>query len=163
MHPSEINRLIRNSKLALKKNANTPDAFLLAYIAWEAFQIRILIVGLAANGLSVTEAQKELRTKQVWRQENKELLFRDLYGSRPSNLKYVGKLFNRANKLKNLRDGYVHGTNRTGPEQFRNAALELIRIMDHNWAEDLRRLLEAQGLNSSRTDPLGQIRRLSVY
>jgi hypothetical protein len=159
MHPSEIRRLIRNSKAALRKSVDAPDAFLLAYIAWEAFQIRVLIVGLAASGLRVAEAQKVLKNKKVWRQENKEILFEGLYGSRPSNLKYVGKLFNSANKLKILRDGYVHGTNRTSPDQFRNAALELIRIMDHHWAEDLKKLLETQGYPSSRTDPLGQIRR----
>ena len=145
----------------MQGKATAPEAFLLAYIAWEAFQIRILIVGLAAKGLKVSEAQKELKEKQVWRQENKDNLFAELFGSRPCNLKYVGKLFNKANKLKILRDGYVHGTNRTGPEQFKNAALELIQIMSHDWSEDLEKLLEAQGFSSSRTDPMGQIRKTS--
>ena len=157
MEPSEITRLIENAKVAIARSKTSPDGFLLAYVAWEAFQVRVLIVGLAATGMSVSEAKLHLKREQIWKQQKKDSVFRDVFGANPCNLKFVGKRFIEANNSSELRNRYIHGTSRTSPKNFANLASKLIEIMEQDWSKDLASLLATRGVATKYSNPMRRV------
>jgi hypothetical protein len=159
MEPSEITRLIENSKVAITRSNTSPDGFLLAYVAWEAFQVRVLIVGLAARGMSVSEAKLYLQREQIWKQHKKDSVFKEVFGAYPCNLKYVGKRFTEANNSSELRNRYIHGTSRTSPKNFADLASKLIEIMEQDWSKDLASLLATKGVTTKYTNPMRRVMR----
>jgi len=162
MKPSEIRRLALSARLALAQRNTTPDAFLLAYVAWEALQIRILVVGICASGLSVAEAYQLIKESKVWRSDNRDSLFNEYFGSKPQNAKFVGRLFNKANKSKSIRDRYVHGFKRTSPAIFEKATHELLSILEGDWGTPLKKLLRSIGKDTPFCDPMSTIRGARV-
>jgi hypothetical protein len=160
LDPSEIKRLLESARRALNTSRSEPDAFVLAYIAWEAFQIRVLLVGLAAEGYSVSEAKKHLKERQVWQGDNRKTVFEEIFGSKPANTKHVGFYYSKLGKHKTLRDAYVHGSARVAPKRFEAAARELIDVIgDAGWETGLAQVLSKKGFESNFTNPLGVIRR----
>jgi hypothetical protein len=132
----------------------------LAYIAWEAFQIRVLIVGHAAQGYSVSESKKKLKEREVWNGEKRKTVFEEIFGSKPANTKHVGRYYTKLGKHKTLRDAYVHGSARVAPKRFEAAARELIDVIgDAGWETGLAQVLSKKGFESNFTNPLGVIRR----
>ena len=163
MEPSEIKRLLESAKRALTTSRSEPDAFVLAYIAWEAFQIRVLLVGLAAQGYSVSDSKKHLKQRQVWQGDNKKAVFEEIFGSKPANTKHVGRYFNKLAKFKALRDAYIHGSTRAAPASFESAAREIIEVIESlDWETGLRRALSIQGFETKFTNPLGTVRRSNL-
>ena len=162
MKPSEIRRLLESSKVALTLEDSAPDAFLLAFVAWEAFQIRVLVVGLAAKGLSVAESYKIIKDRKVWKGTNRDALFQECFESLPRNTKHIGRHYTKALRFKTIRDRYVHGFGRTSPELFIRATEELIGVVEQDWESDLRKLLKQLGRSSTFTNPLGTIRATTI-
>lgn len=161
LKPSEIKRLVHSARRSLEISGAQPDAFLLAFVAWEALQVRILTVGLFAKGLDVKGAQAEILARQVWKKENREALFLELYGYRPANAPKVGKLFRKAQTFDSLRGRFIHGQSRTSPDRFANATADLISILESDWSQDLKFLLKKQGLRLASADPLKRPMRLT--
>jgi hypothetical protein len=160
LEPSEIKRLLESAERALNTSRSEPDAFVLAYIAWEAFQIRVLLVGLAAQGFSVSDSKKQLKERDVWNGEKRKTVFEEIFGSKPANTKHVGRYYSKLGRHKTLRDAYVHGSARVAPKRFEAAARELIDVIgDAGWETGLAQVLSNRGLESSFTNPLGVIRR----
>lgn len=160
MEPSEIKRLLESANNALNTSRSEPDAFVLAYIAWEAFQIRVLLVGLAAQGYTVSDSKKHLKEREVWNGEKRKTVFEEIFGSKPANTKHVGRHYTKLGKHKTLRDAYVHGSARVAPKRFEAAARELIDVIcDASWETGLAQVLSKKGLESNFTNPLGVIRR----
>ena len=147
-----------SARLALGDKNSAPDAFLLAYVAWEALQIRILVVGICASGESVAEAYMKIKTAKVWRSENRDALFVEYLGSKPQNAKFIGRFFNQANKSKSIRDNYVHGFGRTSPEIFERATSELLSVLEEDWGTPINKLLKSLGIECSSCDPMSTVR-----
>ena len=163
MEPSEIKRLLESAKRALTTSRSEPDAFVLAFIAWEAFQIRVLVVGLAAQGYSVSESKRHLKERQVWKGENRKAVFEEIFGSKPANIKHVGRYFNKLGKFKSLRDAYIHGSARVAPDRIESAARDIIEVIESlDWETGLRKELSRQGFETKFTNPLGRVRRSSL-
>ena len=159
MKPSEIIRLTNSSKRALMDSSSAPDAFLLAYVAWEGLQLRILVAGLFASGKSVSEAYRVIKDRKVWDKVNRNRLFVEVFGANPQNIKYLGKHFKKAESVKNLRDRYVHGFSRTSPQKFKDGTQILLALIEHNWGDDIHRLLKSKVSNNGKLNPLLRLRR----
>ena len=159
MDPSEIRRLVKQARTLVVDDRSAPEAFLLAYVAWEALKFRILLVGLTARGMTVATSRRHLSEAKVWRAENYDNEFKRLFGSFPSSARTVGKRFGEAKKFAKLRHAYVHGQGRTSPAVFHDAALNVINIVESDWEAPLRDLLKRFGLPTpTATDPLGRLR-----
>lgn len=155
MNPAEIKRLLSVAEELSKERSGLPEAFLLQYIAWEAFKVRILIAGMAQSGLTVKEAKAVLRDEQVWNQTNYRKIFKKYFGSYPSNSKGVGKYFNAGEKVETLRHAFVHGSSRVAPDSYRKASSRLTEIFEADWGKLLADLLK----NEKRIDPMRRINR----
>ena len=160
MDPNEILRLLRSAKKLVNDSGSSPEAFIISYVAWEAFQNRIFLVGLCARGKSVVEAKRIVIDRQIWQLDRKKELFRDVFGSYPENSRFVGKYFREASKLKKLRDSYIHGAKRVQPDKYREGAELLISIIESDdWSVALGDLLSRQGTPSRVTNPLARLTR----
>jgi hypothetical protein len=108
--------------------------------------------------MTVDASRRYLKKVQVWKSQNYDGQFKTLFGSFPSNVRAVGKNFRDASRFENLRHSYVHGQRRTSPGLFRDAALNLVGIVESDWATPLAILLRASGVDVfTATDPLGRL------
>ena len=155
MNPSEILRLIKSARDLSSKSGRSPEAFLIAYVAWEALKIRILLVGLTSRGLSVREGKLLIQESDIWKHGQYQKLFRDHFGSNPENTKSVGKLFNQAEKYTKLRNRFVHGSGSSSPDSFRRAVEEIAQVIHSDWEKCLAPLIP-QG---SQANPMGRLGR----
>ncbi len=159
MKPSEILRLLGAAKILIQDPKTAPEGFLLAYVAWEGFKVRVLIVGLAAEGKSVAEAQKILKERRVWKYKNYQALFLQLFGSNPESAKGIGAQYRSAQLTDRLRGHYLHGAGRTNPQNFVSKTEILISVIESEWAKHLESFLKRAGKPSPYNNPLKFIRR----
>jgi hypothetical protein len=155
LNPAEILRLSKSAMNLAGQSGRSPEGFVVAYIAWEALKIRILLVGMTANGMSVSEAKKVVSTLEIWQGDKYNKAFKSYFGSFPNNTPGIGRLFNKADSFKSLRNGFVHGSRKTSPAKFREATIELVGIIEADWAKRLGSLL----LNSKNADPMKRLQR----
>lgn len=159
MDPNEIRRLVVQARLLNEVSVTTPEAFLLAFVAWEGFKIRILISALCADGLSVSEAKRVIKDRQIWRESGFENFFEELFGKRPQNAKHIGSRFNSLGRATKMRNSYVHGTSRFSPKSFANETERLIALIEMDWATPLQSLRKGSGSVGQIKDPLGRLVR----
>ncbi len=138
-----------------RQSRRSPEGFIVAYIAWEALKIRILLVGMTANGMSVSEARKVISTLEIWQGDKYNKAFKSCFGSFPSNTSGIGKLFNKAESFKSLRNGLVHGGKNASPAKFKEATNELVGLIEADWSQHMGSLL----VKSQNTDPMRRLRR----
>ena len=155
MNPAEISRLAKSALDLAKQSGRSPESFVVAYIAWEALKIRILLVGMTANGMSVSEAKKVVSLLEIWQGDKYSKAFKSYFGLFPNNTPGIGRLFNKAESFKSLRNGFVHGSRKTSPAKFREATIELVGIIEADWGLHLGSLL----LNSKNLDPMKRLQR----
>lgn len=158
MDPNEIRRLLSTAETLSREKSSTPEAFLVAFVAWEGLKFRILLVGYAARGVKVSEARHLIRDADIWNIRNYNTLFELLFGSRPQNAPQVGRLFNALDGAMRLRNRFVHGAGRAAPVQFRTAYENICRATNADWESALSKLLAKQGLRPKVTNPLNRIR-----
>ena len=158
MDPNEIRRLLGTAEMLSREKSSTPEAFLLAFVAWEGLKFRILLVGYAARGVKVAEARQLLRDADIWNIRNYNTLFEHLFGVRPHNAPHVGRLFNTLDGAMKLRNRFVHGAGRAAPVQFKTAYEDVCSATDADWENALSKLLTKQGLRPKVTNPLNRIR-----
>jgi len=153
LNPAEIRRLLAVAEEMNNIKSGKPEAFLLQYIAWEALKVRILIAAMAHSGLTVKEAKKLLQVEQVWNQAQYKKVFKMYFGSYPSNSKGLGKYFNAAEKIDDLRHSFVHGSARVGPDSYRAASAKLSEIFEADWGRLIADLLKSD----KPIDPMSRI------
>ena len=158
MDPNEIRRLLATAEILSRDKSSIPEAFLVAFVAWEGLKFRILLVGYAARGLKVAEARRLIRDADIWNTSNYNTLFEYLFGARPQNAPQVGYLFNALDGAMRLRNRFVHGTGRAAPIRFRTAYEEICRATNADWESALSKLLSKRGLTPKVTNPLNRIR-----
>ena len=158
MDPNEIRRLLGTAEKLSREKSSTPEAFLVAFVAWEGLKFRILLVGYAARGVKVADARRLIRDADIWNIRHYNTLFELLFGDRPHNAPQVGRLFNALDGAMRLRNRFVHGAGRAAPIQFRTAYEDICRATDADWATALSKLLAKQGLRPEVTNPLNRIR-----
>jgi len=157
MNPNEAFRLAQTASELAKNNRNTPEAFLLSYVAWEILRARILIVGLFVHGESVSTASKILISARIWRQSKYDEIFEELFTHLPEQSPGMGKVFREVRRYKRMRDQYVHGSGRYSPETMRMAALRLTEIVKTDWDTDMKKLLKKTGEVAGRANPLTRL------
>lgn len=153
MNPAEIMRLRNVAESLSRRSGHSPEAFLLAYVAWEALKIRILIVGMTATGMTVSSARQLISENQIWKGNNYSSLFEKYFGVLPNSSPGVGHLFAKADSCQKIRNGFVHGSKRVDPDSFRKATETIIQLIDEDWSQLLADLLGS----SIRRNPLGRL------
>lgn len=142
----------------MSDSRTSAEAFLLAFVAWEAFKIRVLLVGRTAMGETVAEARKHLDQGQLWRDRAYDEEFASIFGSMPANTRQIGKNYSRMRKLKNLRNRYVHGHSRTSPARFDEATRTILTILKSDWEQPIRQALRKSYGLVHYTNPLGRLK-----
>lgn len=158
MDPNEIRRLLGAAETLSRAKSSAPEAFLVAFVAWEGLKFRILLVGYAARGVKVADARRLIRDADIWNIRNYNNIFEHLFGARPHNAPQVGRLFNALDGAMRLRNRFVHGTGRAAPIQFRTAYEDICRATNADWESALSKLLTKQSLRPKVTNPLNRIR-----
>lgn len=159
MKPSEIRRLADRSRELATSNVTAPEAFILAQVAWEGLRYRVLIVGHVAQGMSVADARRRLDAKQTWKAANYRAMFKELFGSEPSQSRIVGRTFRETDRTTDLRNRYVHGHSRTSPDIFLKHSRTLWTALEFDWESPLKDLLRDRTDLSGPSNPLGRLRQ----
>ena len=159
MEPGEIIRLAGRSRELATSNKTAPEAFILAQVAWEGLRYRILIVGHVAQGLSVADAKRQLDAQKPWNAANYRAIFKELFGSEPSQSRIVGRTFRETDRTTDLRNRYVHGHSRTSPDIFLKHSRTLWTALEFDWEGALRDLLRDKTHLSGPSNPLGRLRK----
>jgi hypothetical protein len=157
MDPNEIKRLVAHAKKLQSSNVTTPEAFVLSFIAWEAFSRRILRVGLAAHGLRKEEANIWLCGAHLSSKSGLNEAFESVYGTSLGSAKGIGHLFADLAKINALRNKYIHGRSRVKPEAFSKAATALISIIEADWSIAISTSLGAKQIPINQANPMGRI------
>jgi hypothetical protein len=155
--PNEIQRLIAHGKRLAENPSTSPEAFLILYVAWEAFVRRLLRIALAAQGFDRTQSDIELRDAKLSSKDGLKLEFRKLYGREMAQTPGVGHMFRDLSKINVLRHKFAHGRSRTKPETYLWASGVLISLIDAEWELILGRLLADRNIVTSSTNPMGRI------
>jgi hypothetical protein len=158
MKPNEINKLTDLARTLLAQPDSAVAGFLVAYAAWEAFVLRVLIVGLAARGNTVEQSKAIILKSQVWRQDNQKAAFEEIYGTQAHQLKGIGKFFRSVSKAKDVRNSFIHGNRAASPQRFQELGLEIIGILEADWESPIRALIKAQGIHAKYCNPMSRIR-----
>jgi hypothetical protein len=163
MNPSEIRRLVETSKNLDKQSARSPEAFLIAFVAWETLKTRILMVGFCNKGLTARDARTAIKEGEAWKAGNYNKIFLDLFGYLPENATNVGKLFRSTKASQQLRNRYVHGAYRVSPDTFRRCTKDLISVVSADWDSNLAGLLAGHGVVPGTTNPTDRLARNNCY
>ncbi len=155
MNPAEIARLAKSALDLAKQSGKSPEGFVIAYIAWEALKVRILLVGMTSKGIPVAKAQVLCTSLKIWQGDNYNKAFKKYFGNFPNNSPGLGQLFKKADSFKNLRNGFVHGSRRTSPAKFREATIQLVAIVEADWGTLLSSLLP----KGTKSDPMQRLQR----
>lgn len=116
----------------------SPEAFLLAWVAWEGLKIRILVVGLATKGWRVQDVYDVLSAQRVHDHRHVRHIFKQLFGSFPESTPGLGEAWRGIEAFRGVRNRYVHGTRGADPLRLESATRSITeRVFDTAWLEDL--------------------------
>lgn len=139
MQPNLI-RATANSSLDLlaMRGRGSPEAFLLAWVAWEGLKIRILVVALTQQGWKVQDVYDELSSSRLHTLEHYRTLFKSIFGTYPESTRGVGATWCSIEEFRDVRNRYVHGTRGAAPLRL-EAGTHLItgHVLDPSWLERL--------------------------
>lgn len=162
MQPSLIRSTAESSLTLLDaRGRGSPEALLLAWVAWEGLKVRVLVVGLAMHGWKVQDIYDAVSTERVHTVEHVRGVFRTLFGAFPENTKGVSKTWQHIEQFREVRNRYVHGARGAAPLRL-EAGTHLIteHVLDTAWLHGMPFALEGQRttlgdpyrrLSSSRT------------
>ena len=139
MQPNLI-RSTADSSLSLlaSRGRGTPEAFLLAWVAWEGLKIRVLVVGLSMQGWKVQDIYDVLSQDKVHAVDHVRGLFKAVFNSYPENARGVGQDWCLIEDFRDVRNRYVHGARGAAPLRL-EAGTHLItqRVLDPSWLAPL--------------------------
>ncbi|MEI6374674.1 MAG: hypothetical protein WCP26_12910 [Actinomycetes bacterium] len=139
MRPSQIRRTAETSLQLLEwRGHGTPDALLLAWVAWEGLKIRTVCVGLARMGFQVQHVYDVLSEEKVHALDDYRRLFKSVFGSFPESAKGVGKQWQELEDLRDTRHKIVHGMGSDKPDRLeRGTRLLAGAAMNPDWLAPL--------------------------
>lgn len=153
MQPHLI-RSSAESALALLEESErgTPQALLLAWVAWEGLKIRVLVVGLAMQGWRVADIYDVLSDERVHSVAHLRGLFREVFGSYPEGARGIAPTWKAVEEFRDLRNRYVHGTRGAAPMKL-EAGTHLIVgcVRDPSWISVLS--VSIDGVKTPLGDP----------
>lgn len=132
-------------RLLDERGRGTPEALLLAWVAWEGLKIRVLVVGLAMQGWKVQDIYSAVSTERVHTVDHVRGVFRAVFGSFPENTNGVSKTWQHIEQFREVRNRYVHGAKGAAPLRL-EAGTHLIteHVLDTTWLHGIPITLEGQ-------------------
>lgn len=140
MNPSSIRELTASARALQKtKRQGSPEAFILAWIAWEGMKLRILAVAQKKMGTKIKDTYSSHQELRLWNQVKFENQWKQVFGKNPSNMSGVaGKVFREMEKYKKYRDKLVHGKEFGNPINVQKATISILNLLeDREWLKDL--------------------------
>ena len=140
MNPSSIRELTASARALQKtKRQGSPEAFILAWIAWEGMKLRILAVAQKKMGTKIKDTYSSHQELRLWNQIKFEKQWKQVFGKNPSNMSGVaGKVFREMEKYKKYRDKLVHGKEFGNPINVQKATISILNLLeDREWLKDL--------------------------
>ena len=140
MNPSSIRELTASARALQKtKRQGSPEAFILAWIAWEGMKLRILAVAQKKMGTKIKDTYSSHKELRLWNQIKFEKQWKQVFGKNPSNMSGVaGKVFREMEKYKKYRDKLVHGKEFGNPINVEKATISILNLLeDREWLKDL--------------------------
>jgi len=140
MNPSSIRELTASARALQKtKRQGSPEAFILAWIAWEGMKLRILAVAQKKMGIKIKDTYSSHQELRLWNQVKFENQWKQVFGKNPSNMSGVaGKVFREMEKYKKYRDKLVHGKEFGNPINVEKATISILNLLeDREWLKDL--------------------------
>jgi hypothetical protein len=141
MNPSSIRELTASARALQKtKRQGSPEAFILAWIAWEGMKLRILAVVQKKMGTKIKDTYLSHQELRLWNQVKFEKQWKQVFGKNPSNMSGVaGKVFREMEKYKKYRDKLVHGKEFGNPVNVEKATLSILKILeDQEWLKEIK-------------------------
>ena len=130
LSPAEIHKTLSTS-IQLNRRGNSPQAFILAWTAWEAYNSRFILAALQMQGLNQTSAKDVLRALHSHQFKNMNRIRNRLLLDKPTATESVAPVwqqleFNRHKRTyRERRHGLVHGVASADPRILRRG-VELI-------------------------------------
>lgn len=146
MQPNLIKSTAESSLTLLgERGRGTPEALLLAWVAWEGLKTRTLVVGLAMQGWKVQDIYDALAAESVHTREHVRGVFRSVFGSFPDNTKGISQTWQHIEQFREVRNRYVHGARGAAPLRL-EAGTHLIteHVLDTTWLHDVRIVVDGQ-------------------
>lgn len=140
MNPSAITELTTSAKnLTDTKRKGSPEAFILAWIAWEGSKLRMLAVAQKKQGIKIKETYASHKDKSLWNEKIFEKEWKRVFGEYPASMRGMpGKIFKKINSYKKYRDKLVHGKSFGNPNNVHDATLEILRVLeDKKWLDEI--------------------------
>lgn len=140
MNPSAIRELSKSSReLQQLKRKGSPDAFILAWIAWEGMKLRILAVAQKKKGIKIKDTYAVHKELKLWNEAIFEKQWKKVFGTNPSNMSgKVGKIFREIKTYKKYRDKLVHGKEFGNPTNVEKATLSILHVLENQeWLKEL--------------------------
>ena len=100
------------------RGQGTPEALLLAWVAWEGLKIRILVVALAEKGWKVRDVYSALADAKLHSLEHYNAVFKKVVDNYPQQVKNVGKPWRQIEEYREARHRYVHGMRGSSPTRL---------------------------------------------
>jgi hypothetical protein len=141
MNPSSIRELTASARVLQKtRRQRSPEAFILAWIAWEGMKLRILAVAQKKMGTKIKDTYASHNELKLWNQVKFEKQWKQIFGKNPSNMSGVaGKVFREMEKYKKYRDKLVHGKEFGNPINVEKATLSILKILeDQEWLKEIK-------------------------
>ena len=141
MKPSSIRELTASARaLQITKRQGSPEAFILAWIAWEGMKVRILAVAQKKMGIKIKDTYLSHKELRLWNQVKFENQWKQVFGKKPANMSGVpGKVFREMEKYKKYRDKLVHGKEFGNPINFEKATLSILEILENQeWLKEIK-------------------------
>lgn len=138
--------------LLREKGRGSPEAFLLAWVAWEGLKIRLLVVGLAMQGWRVQDIYEVLSEQRVHDHRHIRNVFKGISGSFPENTSGMSQAWQQIEAFRDVRNRYVHGTRGADPARL-EAGTHLIteHVLDTGWLEEIQ--VRGDSQNTRLGDP----------
>jgi len=141
MNPSSIRELVASARALQKtKRQGSPEAFILAWIAWEGMKLRILAVAQKKMGKKIKDTYSSHKEIRLWNQAKFENQWKQVFGKKPANMSGLpGKVFREMEKYKKYRDKLVHGKEFGNPINVEKATLSILKILeDQEWLREIK-------------------------
>lgn len=135
MQPNLIKSTAESSLSLLgERGHGTPEALLLAWVAWEGLKVRLMVVGLTMQGWQVQDIYEVLSAEQVHTRDHVRGILYSLFGSFPENTKGIGTTWAQIEQFREVRNRFVHGTRSAAPLRL-EAGTHLItdHVLNTEW------------------------------
>jgi hypothetical protein len=140
MKQSSIRQTAQTARaLAAERHYGTPEAFLLAWVAWESLKFRVLAVGLVRQGWRM-EAVKEFFDKSsLYTKKDYNKVFGQVFGKHPEqHAGEVGHIWRECEAARRVRHRFVHGMGSSRPQTLSSSTERLLLAVENvEWLKPL--------------------------